>query len=663
MVGRARSEGAEAPVASDTLSKFLLRNADRLRDEPAIREKDLGIWQTWTWSRVLDQVRAFAIGLTQLGVTRGDTVSIIGSNRPRLYWAQAAVQSIGAVPVPVYQDSVADEMAFVLAHAGVRFAIVEDQEQVDKLLSILDRLASLAQIIYDDDRGLKDYDHQSLRAIEAVQSAGRAAMAAEPDADCSWQRTVESGKGSDIAVMLYTSGTTGNPKGVVLTQAAIIKAAQIGIELDKLRHDDRVLAYLPLAWAGDHLLCYAQSFVAGYCVYCPERLETVFEDRREISPTYFFAPPRVFENLLTQITVRMQDASFLKRGIYAYFMRLARRVGEHVMTGQSVGPLDRLLYGLGRILIYEPLKDRMGFRKLRIAYTAGEAIGPEIFTFYRSLGINLKQLYGQTEAGVYVTAHPDSEIYPDTVGKPVPGVEVKIAEGGEVMYRSPAQFDGYYKNDEATRSTKTDEGWVHSGDAGFFDANGHLKIIDRAKDVGRLLGGGLFAPKYIENKLKFYPNIKEAVAFGGGREFVTAMLNIELDSVANWAERHNISYSSYQELAGHPEVAEMLRGHVDEVNAALASEPGMGSAQIRRFLVLHKELDADDGEVTRTQKVRRGFISDRYAALVDALYDRSARGHVRTEVIFEDGRKGEIEGDIAIIDMQPKPVLVAKEAA
>ena len=442
MVGRTRSEHAEAPLALDTLSKFLLRNADRLRDEPAIREKDLGIWQTWAWSRVLDEVRAFAIGLTQLGVTRGDTVAIIGRNRPRLYWAQAAVQSIGAIPVPVYQDSVADEMAFVLAHAGVRFAIVEDQEQVDKLLSILDRLASLAQIIYDDDRGLKDYDHQSLRAIEAVQSAGRAAMAAEPDADCSWQRTVESGKGSDIAVMLYTSGTTGNPKGVVLTQTAIIKAAQIGIELDKLRHDDRVLAYLPLAWAGDHLLCYAQSFVAGYCVFCPERLETVFEDRREISPTYFFAPPRVFESLLTQIAVRMQDASFLKRGMYTYFMRLARRVGEQVMTGQSVGPLDRLLYGLGRILIYEPLKDRMGFRKLRIAYTAGEAIGPEIFTFYRSLGINLKQLYGQTEAGVYVTAHPDNEIFPDTVGKPVPGVEVKIAEGGEVMYRSPAQFVG-----------------------------------------------------------------------------------------------------------------------------------------------------------------------------------------------------------------------------
>lgn len=660
--------GAQSKLdpAENTVPKLLLRNAQRFADRPAIREKDLGIWQTWSWAQVLDEVRLFAIGLSRLGLTRGDTVAIVGDNRPRLYWAQAAIQSLGAIPVPVYQDAVADEMAFVLAHAGVKMAIVENQEQVDKIQAIADRVGSIQHIVYDAPRGLKDYDHAHLHDFEHVQNMGREDLKSHANMAEVWRSEVLRGSGDEVAAMLYTSGTTGNPKGVVLTHAAMIHAAHIGIKIDNLNENDSVIAYLPLAWAGDHLLCYVQSFVTGYTVCCPESPVTVFEDRREIGPTYFFAPPRVFENMLTQMSVRMDDAGPLKRGMYSYFMNVARRSGERLLNGQSIGFKDRVLYGLGRAMVYGPLRNRMGFSKLRVAYTAGEAIGPEIFSYYRSLGINLKQLYGQTEAGVYVTAQPDGEIYSDTVGKPVPGVEVKIADNGEVLYRSPAQFHSYYKNEAATLATKTADGWVHTGDAGFFDTRGHLKIIDRAKDVAKLRDGGLFAPKYIENKLKFFPNIKEAVAVGQDRDYATVMINIELTSAGNWAERNDIAYASYQELAEHPKVIELIRGHVDEVNASLAKEPGMGAAQIRRFLILHKELDADDGELTRTQKVRRGFIAERYAPLINALYDGSKSCRIRTEVTFEDGRKGTIEGNVQIVDLQPHSIAasaVRKEAA
>ena len=663
MSGPRTSTGDLRPGPTEnTVPKLLLRNARRWADRPAIREKDFGIWQTWSWAQVHDEVRALAIGLSRLGLTRGDTVTIVGENRPRLYWTQAAVQSLGAIPVPVYQDAVADEMAYVLAHAGVKFAVVENQEQVDKILAIADRVGTIAKIIYDAPRGLKDYDHTNLHSFEDVQALGREDLKAFANMADVWTAEVMRGRGDETAAMLYTSGTTGNPKGVILTHEALITAAQMGAVLDNLTEADSVIAYLPLAWAGDHLFCYVQSFVTGYTVCCPESPATVFEDRREIGPTYFFAPPRVYENMLTQMTVRMEDAGAFKRGMYRYFMNVARRSGERLLNGQRVGVKDRVLYGLGRALVYGPLRNRMGFSNLRVAYTAGEAIGPEIFSYYRALGINLKQLYGQTEAGVYVTWQPDGEIFADTVGKPVPGVEVKIAESGEVLYRSPAQFHSYFKNAAATAATKTPDGWVHTGDAGFFDTRGHLKIIDRAKDVGKLKDGSLFAPKYIENKLKFYPNIKEAVAFGQDRDFVTVMINIEQASAGNWAERQNISYASYQELAEHPKVVDLIRGHVDAVNASLAAEPGMGGSQIRRFFILHKELDADDGELTRTQKVRRGFIADRYAPLITALYDSSPTAHIKTEVTFEDGRKGTIEGNVRIVDMPVHPIAAASTA-
>ncbi len=636
--------------ALDTFPQYLLWNAERFADRPAMRHKDFGIWQSWSWAAQLDEIRAFSLGLQSIGIGRGDKIAVVGSNRPRLYWTFCAAQALGAVPVPVYADSVAEEMAYVIEHAEAKAAVVQDQEQVDKLLSIAENAPHLKQIVYDEPRGLRDYDHTHLHSIAALQEIGRAQLAEGPDVERAWRARIAEGNSDDIAVMLYTSGTTGRPKGVMLSFRNLITAGRHGNAFDRLDESEEVVAYLPMAWVGDHVFSYAQAYTAGYCVCCPESPETVNEDRREIAPTYFFAPPRVFETMLTQIMVRMEDAGPLKKRMFDRFIAFANRTGEKILNGESVSLADRLKYRLGDFLVYGPLRNRTGFSKLKVGYTAGEAIGPEIFRFYRSLGINLKQLYGQTEASVYITAQPDGQIRADTVGPPSPGVEIRIAESGEVLYRSEGTFVGYYKNDEATRSTKTEDGWVHTGDAGFFDDTGHLKIIDRAKDVGKLAGGGLFAPKYIENKLKFFPNIKEAVAFGDGRGFCAVFLNIDLTAVGNWAERNNISYASYQELAGHPQVYAMMKAHVEQVNRDLSREAMMSASQIRRFLVLHKELDADDGELTRTQKVRRSFIAERYGDLIEALYDGSTEKHTVTEVIYEDGRKGRIAATVKIAD-------------
>ena len=645
----------------DTLPKLLIHNASAIGKRPAIRHKDLGIWQTWTWLEMLDEVRAFSVGLFELGLRRGDKFAIIGGNRPRLYWAICAGQALGAVPVPVYADAVAEEMAFVLAHAEVTLAVVQDQEQVDKIVVIADRLPQLAHVVYDEPRGLQDYDHGRLIAFEDVQRIGNEKLASDTECVRRWQAGVAEGKGSDLSIILYTSGTTGRSKGVMLTYKNTIVSARNANAFDHLGQDEEVIAYLPLAWVGDYIFSYVQSYVAGYCVSCPETPDTVLEDRREIGTTYAFAPPRVYENLLTLTMVRMADAGLLKRKLFDFFLAVARRWGEKILDREKVPLTARLLYGIGNLLVYGPFKNQFGLSRIRVAYTAGEAIGPEIFRFYRGLGLNLKQLYGQTESSVYVTAQPDGEIDAESVGKPSPEVEVKISESGEVLYRSPGVFVGYYKDPEKTAEVLTPDGWVHTGDAGFFDSKtGQLKIIDRAKDIGHLKDGTVFAPKYIENKLKFYPNIREAVAVGAGRDFVCVMVNIDLTAVGSWAERNNVVYGSYQELAGNPRVYDMIAQHIDEVNRSLAEEEVVAGAQIRRFLILHKELDPDDGELTRTQKLRRGHITDRYAPLVEAFYNGSTLAEISAEVTFEDGHKGVVAARVAIRDMRPYAARAAK---
>jgi long-chain acyl-CoA synthetase len=637
----------------DTFPKLLARNAAQFSSRPAFRHKDLGIWHTWTWAQVAEIVRAYAAGLHRLGLQPGDAIAVVGSNRPKLYWTLMAAQVLRAIPIPVYSDAVADELAYVLAHADVKFVAAQDQEQVDKVFSVSDRLPHLHKVVYDEPRGLDDYDHNRLIAIRDVIADGRAALVASKALGRQIDDFIRQGEGSDISIILYTSGTTGASKGVVLSARGCIDAAIDTVRFDSLTDKDVVLAYLPLAWVGDHYLNYAQGIVAGFCMACPESGETIEQDRREIGPTFYFAPPRGFEAMLTRVMIRMEDAAAIKRRMFNYFLGIARRYGESILTGKSVPVSGRLLYAVGRLMVYEPLKNVLGLSRVRVAYTAGEAIGPDLFAFYRSIGLNLKQLYGQTEAFLYVTCQPDSEIYSDTVGPAAPNVDIRIAETGEVQFRSPGMFVGYFKDRAKTGEAMTPDGYVKTGDAGFFDEKtGHLKIIDRAKDVGRLADGTMFAPKYLENKLKFFPNIREAVVYGDSREFVCALLNIDPVAVANWAERNNIAYGSYQELAGHPLVYDMVAKDIAEVNRSLAEGGGLAGAQIRRFLILHKELDADDGELTRTQKVRRGFIAQRYAPLITALYDGSLEADISTEVTFEDGRKGVISARVKIRDLQ-----------
>jgi long-chain acyl-CoA synthetase len=636
----------------DTFPKLLAELARTRGDRPAYREKEYGIWQTYDWAHVAAQVRLLAAGLADLGFRRGDRLIVVGDNRPSLYWSMCAAQSLGGVPVPVYQDSVAEELAYVVEHAGARYALAENQEQVDKLLEIQKKVPSLQTILYNDPRGMRHYE--GLLSYADVQARGEKRLAAAPD---TVSAEVAQGKGSDDAIMLYTSGTTGRPKGAVLSYDNLVWAAEAGAAFDGLKAGDELLSYLPMAWVGDHIFSYAQGYVVGLVVNCPESASTVMTDLREIGPTYYFAPPRVLENLITQVTIRMEDAGLIKRRLFQFFMGVARRVGPALLDSRSVSVGDRLLYGLGNLLIYGPLKNTLGMSRVRVAYTAGEAVGPEIFNFYRALGVNMKQLYGQTEASVFVTIHPNGEVFPETVGKPVSRVELKIAESGEVLYRSPGVFKEYFKNPEATNDAKTADGWVHTGDAGYLDERGHLRIIDRAKDVGKLNDGTLFAPKFIENKLKFFAHINEAVAFGDGHDFVAAFVNIDMIAVGDWAERRNIAYASYQELAARPEVYDLIQSEIEQVNRDLAADPRMAGAQIRRFLILHKALEADDGELTRTNKVRRGFIGERYKTLVDALYGTAKSAHIGVDVTFEDGRKGRIEGDVAIRDLAPHPAL------
>jgi long-chain acyl-CoA synthetase len=645
---------------AETLPQLLLRNAEAFGARPAYREKEFGIWQSWSWTQVAAEVRAMACGLAACGATRGDRVAIVGDNRPQLYWAFAAAQAIGAIPVPMYQDAVTDELGQVLAHAEVKIAIAEDQEQVDKLLAVRAQCPVLERVVHEDTRGLRNYRDPCLMSLAALMQEGAAFHAANPRF---FADAVAAGAPEDVCVMLYTSGTTGRPKGVMLSHRGVIETARNSAVFEGLNEKEDILAYLPMAWVGDHTFSYAQHMVCGFCVNCPESSDTVLIDLKEIGPSYFFAPPRIWESILTGVTIRIEDAGWLKRNLYGAFMKVARRFGAPIMDGARVGTAARALYGLGDLLVYGPLRNALGLSRVRLAYTAGEAMGPDTFTFYRSLGIRIKQLYGMTETCVPTFIQPNERIKPDTVGVPIAGVEAKIGAGNEILVRCPGTLIGYYKNEAATAEIKSADGWVHTGDAGFFDADGQLKVIDRARDVGRLSNGTLFAPKYIENKLKFFSQIREAVAFGDGRDFVTAFINIDLTAVGHWAERRGLAYGSYQELAAKPEVYELIVGCVAQVNADLLQDAELAGARIRRILILHKELDADDGELTRTRKVRRGFIVERYAALVDALYSGADRARIETEVTFEDGRKGRIDADLAIRSLELQPAIERQPAA
>ena len=651
---------SESLAGLDTFPKLLMHHARVRPERPAIREKDLGIWQTWNWQRLAHEVDMLARGLATRGFKRGDHLAIVGDNRPRVYAAMCAAQCLGGIPVPLYQDAVAAEMAFPIQNALIMHALAEDQEQVDKLLEILPQCPTLAHIFYDEPRGLRHYDQPQLMSCDKLLELG----AESQRRDAAFiDNEIAKGSGSDTAAMFFTSGTTGAAKGVVLTHHSLIDRALAAAQMEGLTDEDVVLAYLPPAWIGQNIFSYAQPFVTGYCICCPESSETVMSDMRDIGPTYYFAPPRVFEALLTQVSIRMEDASAFKRSLYRYFMDVARRVGGDILDGKSVGAMDLLMYRLGDALVYGPLRNVLGMSRVRVAYTAGEAIGPDLFRFYRSLGINLKQLYGSTETSVFVCVQPNGQVKADTVGPAVKGVELSFTPERELLIRSPGLFKEYYKNPQATAASKDAQGWFHTGDAGYVDADGHLKIIDRVKDVGKLADGSLFAPKYLENKLKFFPYIKEAVAFGHGRDRVCAFINMDMEAVGNWAEKRGMPYSGYVDLASRDEVYDLVKDCIERVNADLAGEPEIAASQIRRFLILHKQLEADDGELTRTSKVRRLHVAEKYSMLVDALYAGAPMVHVEAQVRYEDGRTGSISADLKIRDAKTFAPAAARQAA
>ena len=636
-----------------TFPRLLMQHARQRPQAPALREKEYGIWQTWSWARAAEDVRLMSCGLAALGFQPGQNLAIVGDNRPHLYLAFIVAQSLRGVPVPMYQDAIASEMAFVLQDAEIRYAFAENQEQVDKLLELRASVPGLLQhIIYSDPRGLRNYEHEGLISITRLFELGRAYEREHPDF---YAKSVDSGQPSDVSVILYTSGTTGRPKGVCQTHESFIQAARGGVAVDGLVPEDNIISYLPPAWVGDHLFSIAQWLVAGFTINCPESAATVSIDLREIGPTYYFAPPRIFEGMLTSVSIRMEDAAAPKRWLYQKFMAVARRCGAEILDGKPVGLGDRLLYALGNVLVYGPLRNVLGLSRIRVAYTAGAAIGPDLFRFYRSIGINLKQLYGQTETCAYVCIQKNGRVKLNSVGEAAPGIEIKIADNGEVLVRGVSVLKEYYKRPDATAEVMDSEGFFHTGDAGVIDPDGHLIIIDRAKDVGKMAGGAIFAPNYIENKLKFFPQIKEAVVFGHGRDQVCAFLNIDFEAVGNWAERQGLPYSGYVDLASKPQVLDMLADCVAQVNADLATESGMADTQIARFLVLHKELDPDDDELTRTRKVRRGFIADKYAVLIDALYAGHKEQFIETQVKFEDGRSGKVSATLPIRDARRYP--------
>jgi len=628
-----------------TLTKFLLFNQQKNSGSPAIREKKLGIWHTLSWGQLADEVRVVAAALLLEGVRRGDHVGLLGENRPRLFSAMAAIQWIGGVVVPLFTDTNAQEIASPIQTAKIAFVFAENQEQVDKLLGLIPQCPSLRRVFYDDELGMRHYRQSQLLSYEALMAKGRTGLT---EVGAQLDSELERGSGKDPAALFFTSGTTGPALGVLHTHEALISRVQSVIKSEGLSSNDTSLAYLPPAWLAQHVFAYVIPLVSGSCVCCPESSETMLSDLREMGPTLFLAPPRVLEALLTQVSIRISNTGGIKRSIFDSCMAVAKRVGAGVMSGEPVSATDRLTYQLGDAIIYGPLRDVLGLSRVRKAYCAGESIGADLLLFYRSLGIDLKQVYGSAEMGLFATLQATDPGLSGSVGRPAPGLEISLSPEGEVLFRAPDQFSGYYQDADSTRLRTDAEGWFHTGDVGWLSAQGELNLVGRKQDIGSLKNGGLFAPKFLENKLKFSIYINEVIVLGKNRDAVCALVDIDTEAVGNWADKQGLSYTGFADLVALDEVYRLVGEVITETNAELAKDLNLVHAQIHRFVLLPKRLEPDDGEVTRMRKVRREVIAQRFASLTQALYDGSKVGHVDASVRYEDGSSGQVSGTVMI---------------
>jgi long-chain acyl-CoA synthetase len=627
----------------DTFPKLLLRNAERFGDRKvAMREKELGIWQSFTWREYHEHVKRFSLGLVSLGLSRGDKVAIIGDNRPEWVWAEVAAQAAGAVPLGLYQDSTLKEVAYVIDHSDSSFVVAEDQEQVDKILEMREQLPKVRYIVYTDPRGMRGYREPYLLDFKEVEGYGRELEQRDPGL---YERNLAASGLEDLALICYTSGTTGFPKGAMLSFGNLLTMAANLMAVDPKVESDEFVSFLPLAWIGEQMMCLSSALLTGFTVNFPEKPETVQENIREIGPSVMFSPPRIWENMTSTVQVKVMDASRLKRAMYNWALPVGYEYAETVFRKETPSPSLLLKHRLAYHLVFRALKDRLGLLRIRTASTGGAALGPDVFKFFNAMGVNLKQIYGQTEISGISCIHRDGDIHFDSVGKPIPETEITISGTGEILSRSPSVFLGYYKNAEETAKTLAD-GWLHSGDAGYFTKEGHLVVIDRVKDVMHLTDGTRFSPQFIENKLKFSPYIKECVCLGKEREFIAAMLCIDYPNVGKWAEGRRISYTTYTDLAGKPQVLELLAKEVEKVNATLPE-----TTRIRRFALLYKELDADDDELTRTRKVRRAFVEERYRHVIEGIYAGAASIPVDAVIKYQDGKTSQIRTTLAVREL------------
>ena len=623
-----------------TLPGLLAGHAANRPGEVALREKEFGIWQEITWAEHFRRVRTFSLGLTELGAERGDRIAIIGDNRPEWMIAELAAQAGGVLPLGLYQDSIADELARMLVAAEARVVVAEDQEQVDKVLEVRDRVPGLEYVIYYDSRGMYGYEAPGLMPFEEVEALGERAHRQSPE---EFGRRLAALQPADTALLCTTSGTTSVPKLAMLSHENLIVMASQLRTVDAMNPGDEFVSFLPLAWVGEQMIGVASALLAGFTVSFPEETATARRDMREIGPAFLMSPPRIWENMVSDVQVMAEDTTRLKRWFHGWAMKQGTAAAEARFQGERIGLARRLGHRLADWTVLHPIRDQLGLARVRHAYTGGAALGPDVFRFYHAIGVNLKQLYGQTEVSGISVLHRDGDIRFQTVGVPLPRTEIRISDEGEILCRSPAVFQGYFRSPAATAQT-IENGWLHSGDAGYFDDDGHLVVIDRLADVMRLADGTHFSPQFVENKLKFSPHIREAVVFGGdGAPVVTAMIAIDMENAGQWAERRRIPYTTFTDLARRSEVYALVRAHVAEVNEELPE-----AARIHRFLLLHKELHADDAELTRTRKVRRRHIADRFAEIIGALQGDADSVTVATEITYQDGRTVAVEHELRI---------------